>query len=203
MSLNVITGPMFAGKTEELQRVLRRYLVANREVKLYKPKLDDRYSTTKVVSHDGRELEAVPVADGRDLSNKLGQAERSNLDVVGIDEAQFLSGDLHDWLPSVRWLSDKGVDVFVALLDMDFRGHPFEDKWGDTMSDLFAVAHTVTKLTAVCTQVVGDGHYCGAPAVYTQRLQDGQPVTDGEIIQVGGAESYEPRCPSHFKREGY
>lgn len=175
--IEVVVGPMFSGKSEELIRRVKRALIANQSVMVFKPLIDDRYHASDVVSHDGKRTEAVPVRDATALkaalSNPLPQ-------VVAVDEAQFFSSDL---VPVLLQLAEQGVRVIAAGLDMDFRGEPF-----GLMPELLSRAEYVEKLTAVCP-------VCGAPASRTQRLVNGQPARfDDPIILVGASEAYEPRC---------
>ena len=184
--IEVIAGPMFSGKSEELIRRVKRALIAGQRVQVFKPKLDDRYHKTDVVSHDGRRAEALPVADSAALFEAL---ERPFPHVVAIDEAQFFDDGL---VSLAEKLADSGVRVIVAGLDMDFRGEPF-----GVMPALLARAEFVEKLTAVCVR-------CGAPATRTQRLIDGEPARyDDPVVLVGAAEAYEPRCRRcHVVRRG-
>ncbi|MFQ5537335.1 MAG: thymidine kinase [Gemmatimonadota bacterium] len=175
--IEVISGVMFSGKSEELLRRVRRALIAKRHVQVFKSHLDDRYSGVyRISSHDGSELEAIPV------STSLQIAERVHPDtqVVAVDEAQFLDDGIVEVSNS---LADRGVRVIIAGTDMDFRGEPF-----GPIPQLLAVAEQVDKLQAICV-------VCGDLATRNQRLIDGAPApAEGPTIQVGGAESYEARC---------
>jgi thymidine kinase len=175
--IEVITGVMFSGKSEELLRRVRRALIARKKVQLFKSHLDDRYGALNLVaSHDGRTAEAVPVDSTAQIARQLNPLA----DVVAVDEAQFLD------LSIVRLatkLADGGVRVIVAGTDTDFRGDPF-----GPMGQLLAVAESVEKLHAICV-------VCGDPASRNQRLIGGKPATyDSPTIMVGGSESYEARC---------
>ena len=173
--LEVICGPMFSGKSEEMIRRLRRAEIAGQQVVIFKPRIDDRYDATDVVSHAGARMSAVPITT-------VGQiAERSqSFDVVGIDEAQFLGEGI---VPIALELADRGTRVVVAGLDQDFRRLPF-----GPMPELLSHAEFVDKLQAVC-------HRCGGTATTTQRLVDGRPAPySGETVVVGAAEQYEARC---------
>jgi thymidine kinase len=175
--IEVITGVMFSGKSEELLRRVRRALIARKKVQLFKSHLDDRYGALNLVaSHDGRTAEAVPVDSTAQIARQLNPLA----DVVAVDEAQFLD------LSIVRLatkLADGGVRVIVAGTDTDFRGEPF-----GPMGQLLAVAESVEKLHAICV-------VCGDPASRNQRLIGGKPATyDSPTIMVGGSESYEARC---------
>ena len=175
--VEVVSGVMFSGKSEELMRRVRRSLIAKKKVQVFKSHLDDRYAGVhRISSHDGAEIEALPVT----TSVQIAEAIAADTEVVGIDEAQFLDDGI---VTVVTDLADVGVRVIVAGTDMDFRGEPF-----GPMPALMAVAELVDKLHAVCVQ-------CGEPATRNQRLIDGSPApAEGPTIQVGGAESYEARC---------
>ncbi len=177
--LEVIAGPMFSGKSEELIRRVKRVLIAGQQVRVFKPRLDDRYDASDVVSHDGERVRAEPVADSAELRQRLANA---SVQVVAVDEAQFFDEGLPDLLEE---LAGRGVRVIVAGLDQDFRGEPF-----GVMPTLLARAEFVEKLSAVCVR-------CGRAATRTQRLIDGKPARyDEPVILVGAAEAYEPRCRS-------
>src|ERR1700744_4795379 len=172
-SIEVICGSMFSGKTEELIRRLRRAQIARLTVEIFKPRTDTRFDEIAVVSHDANSIQSTPV-DTSSAILLLG----SDVQVVGIDEAQFFD----DELPNVcTILANKGVRVIVAGLDMDFKGNPF-----GPMPQLMAIAESVTKVHAVCVR-------CGNPALYSYRLVPG----DGTIL-LGEKESYEPRCRTCF-----
>ena len=175
--IEVVVGPMFSGKSEELIRRVKRALIANQRVLVFKPRLDDRYHASDVVSHDGKRTEALAVRS----SQEIGPYLSSHLpQVVAVDEAQFFDIGL---IPLVLQLAQQGVRVIVAGLDMDFRGEPF-----GLMPELLSRADYVEKLTAVCPR-------CGAPASRTQRLVNGAPARfDDPVILVGASEAYEPRC---------
>lgn len=178
-SIEVITGSMFSGKTEELIRRLRRATIARQSVQVFKPQIDTRYAFTKVASHSGAEYKATPVASAEDVLASI----EPNTTVVAIDEAQFF-----DWAVTevCHKLAEQGIRVIVAGLDMDFRGEPF-----GPMPLLMAQAERVDKLHAICM-------VCGESASRTQRLIDGKPAYyDDPIVQVGGSESYEARCRRH------
>jgi thymidine kinase len=173
--IEVIAGPMFSGKSEELIRRVTRATIARHRVQVFKPAIDDRYDRVAVASHAGRTLEAEAVADVAHLRASLSEATR----VIAIDEAQFFDAGL---VPLVLELADRGRRVLVAGLDLDFRAEPF-----GPMPALLARAEVVEKLTAICR--------CGRQATRTQRLIGGDPAhEDDPVILVGAAESYEPRC---------
>jgi thymidine kinase len=173
--LEVICGPMFCGKSEEMIRRLRRAEIAGQRVVIFKPRIDDRYDAVDVVSHAGARMRAVPVSSVAQL------VERANgFDVVGIDEVQFFE---HTIVVTALRLAESGVRVVVAGLDQDFRRLPF-----GPMPELLSHAEFVDKLQAVC-------HRCGGPATTTQRLVDGRPAPySGDTVLVGAAEQYEARC---------
>ena len=173
--LEVICGPMFCGKSEEMIRRLRRAEIAGQRVVIFKPRIDDRYDAADVVSHAGARMRAVPVSSVAQL------VERANgFDVVGIDEVQFFE---HTIVVTALRLAESGVRVVVAGLDQDFRRLPF-----GPMPELLSHAEFVDKLQAVC-------HRCGGPATTTQRLVDGSPAPySGDTVLVGAAEQYEARC---------
>ncbi len=180
-SLEVITGSMFSGKTDELIRRLRRAVIARQRVQVFKPQIDDRYDKAKLTSHAGSEFEASPVAD-------LGSIEAQLVDdttVVALDEAQFFDEGI---VEVARMLADRGLRVIVAGLDSNFRGEPF-----GPMPLLMATAERVDKLHAICM-------VCGEPASRTQRLIDGQPARASDpVIVVGASELYEARCRAHHE----
>jgi len=174
--LELIVGPMFSGKTEELIRRVTRALIAKQHVQVFKPAIDNRYDRLAIASHGGRTLEAIAVADTAALREHVSAHAR----VVAIDEVQFFAADI---VPLAVELADKGVRVIVAGLDLDFRGEPF-----GAVPELLARAEFVDKLTAICA-------VSGRAATRTQRLVNGEPAHyDDPIILVGASESYEPRC---------
>jgi thymidine kinase len=175
--VEVISGVMFSGKSEELLRRIRRALIARRRVQVFKSHLDDRYGGVfRVSSHDGSELEAHPV----NTSKQVAELVRLDTQVVAVDEAQFLDVGI---VPIANDLADRGVRVIVAGTDMDFRGEPF-----GPLPQLLAIAERIDKLHAICV-------VCGDLATRNQRLIDGEPApAEGPTIQVGGSERYEARC---------
>ena len=173
--LEVVCGPMFSGKSEEMIRRLRRAEIAGQRVVIFKPRIDDRFDASDVVSHAGARMRAVPVGSVAELV-----ARARGFEVVGIDEVQFFEPAI---VPAALELADAGMRVVVAGLDQDFRRLPF-----GPMPELLAHAEFVDKLQAVC-------HRCGGPATTTQRLVDGAPAPySGETVVVGAAEQYEARC---------
>lgn len=177
--VEVITGSMFCGKTDELIRRLRRATIARQTVQVFKPVIDNRYAVEKVISHAGSDFEAVPIEQSTEILKRL----RLETTVVGIDEAQFFEAEL---IPIVQQLADQGVRVIVAGLDTDFRGEPF-----GPMPILMAMAERVDKLHAICM-------VCGELASRTQRLVNGKPAHYHDpVVIVGAAEMYEARCREH------
>ncbi|MVN85521.1 thymidine kinase [Deinococcus sp. HMF7620] len=191
--LEVIVGPMFSGKSEELIRRVTRAVIARQNVQVFKPALDDRYHESKVASHAGRTVAALAVGSAAEIRAHLA-GEGALLsdpgvsalpDVVGIDEVQFLGPEV---VPLALELAGAGVRVILAGLDLDFRAEPF-----GSMPDLLARAESVEKLTAICT-------VCGAPATRSQRLIGGQPARLSDpVVLVGAQESYEARCRVHHE----
>jgi thymidine kinase len=178
--LEVICGPMFCGKSEELIRRLRRAEIAGQRALVVKPLVDDRYDVGHVVSHAGAKMRAV-TAESSDEAMRLAQG----YDAIGIDEVQFFDEGIIEAIDS---LVRRGARVVAAGLAQDFRGAPF-----GAMPTLLCVAEFVDKLEAVC-------HRCGGPATMTQRLVDGRPAPyDGETIQIGALDSYEARCRACFE----
>jgi len=174
--IEVISGCMFAGKTEELIRRIKVLEFAKKNVLVFKPALDNRYSDTKVVSHGGSSVDSIVVENARAILEFV----RDDTDVVAIDEVQFFDKDI---MLVCDYLAKKGVRVMAAGLDTDFRAEPF-----GVMPQLITDAEFVTKLTAVCMK-------CGAPATRTQRLVNGRPASYHDpIIMVGASEAYEARC---------
>lgn len=174
--IEVISGCMFAGKTEELIRRIKVLQYAKKKIVVFKPMIDDRYSDVDVVSHAGTSVKSIAISKASEIMEYVD----AQTEVVAIDEVQFFDEEIVD---ICNLLADQGKRVMVAGLDMDFRGVPF-----GIMPRLFTLAEFVTKLTAVCTK-------CGAPATRTQRLVDGVPASYHDpIVLVGASESYEARC---------
>jgi len=175
-SLEVITGSMFCGKTEELIRRLRRATIAKQTIQVFKPVIDDRYAYSKVTSHAGSDIEALPITTSAELLEQLNPEAT----VIGIDEAQFFDPAIVD---VANHLADRGLRVIVTGLDTDFRGEPF-----GCMPVMIAKADKVDKLSAICM-------VCGEPATRTQRLINGRPAHYNEpIVVVGASNMYEARC---------
>ncbi|MFA1611022.1 thymidine kinase [Halobellus rubicundus] len=177
--IEVVTGSMFSGKTEEILRRLRRAEIAGQEVAVFKPAVDDRYGETTVGSHVGRQWEATVVPSEGDGVWEIRESLNGQ-DVVAIDEANFFGPELVD---VCQRLADDGRRVLVSGIDQTYRGEPFEP-----LPQLMAVAEYVDKLQAICAQ-------CGEPATRNQRFVDGEPAhVDDPTIVVGAEESYEARC---------
>jgi thymidine kinase len=168
-SIEVITGSMFSGKTEELIRRLRRAQFAGLKVEIFKPSLDKRYSETRVVSHDDKSIVSTPVDNASSILLLAG-----DVDVVGIDEAQFFDISI---VEVCNTLADNGIRIVVAGLDMDFMGKPF-----GPMPALLGVAEYVTKLHAICMR-------CGNLAQYSFRKSE-----DEQVVLLGEKNLYEPLC---------
>ena len=173
--IEVVTGSMFSGKTEELIRRLRRAEIARQNVGIYKPKIDNRYSEKDVVSHDSKIVSAIPVQSAKDIIELAKDNE-----VVGIDEAQFFEDDL---VEVCNYLANNGKRVIVAALDMDFTGKPF-----GPLPQLMSIAEYVTKVHAICMR-------CGNLANYSHRLSDAQ-----KLVMLGEKDIYEPLCRSCFTK---
>ena len=177
--IEVICGPMFAGKSEELIRRVKTLSYAHQKIVAFKPAIDNRYDKSAIASHDGEKYQAFAIKSAEDIRPLV----ESDVQVVAIDEVQFFKDSIVSICES---LADRGVRVIVAGLDTDFRGEPF-----GVMPLLLARAEFVTKLSAACT-------VCGCAATRTQRLVDGKPANyDDPIILVGAKESYEARCRKH------
>lgn len=182
--IEVVCGPMFAGKTEELIRRIKRLEYAKQQVLVFKPKIDTRYDKDEIVSHNMSKKPSIII----DKSTEIIAYIKNDTDAVVIDEVQFFD---HDIVQIAEGLADKGIRVIVGGLDRDFRGEPF-----GPMPDLLARAEFVTKLTAICVK-------SGLPATRTQRIIDGKPAkyTDPTIL-VGANESYEPRSRHYHEVPG-
>lgn len=174
--IEVICGSMFSGKTEELIRRLRRAQFAKQKVEIFKPDIDVRYDELKVVSHSGQEIMSTPVPNS---TNILLLA--NDVDVVGIDEAQFFD----DELPNVcNTLANRGIRVIIAGLDMDFLGKPF-----GPIPGLLAIAEDVTKVQAICLE-------CGELAYVSHRTH-----MNDKLVLLGETESYQPLCRNCYNQK--
>jgi len=179
--LEVITGSMYSGKTSELIRRIERVKIANQKFKVFKPKIDNRYSDEDIVAHNGQFIPATTL----DSSRKIVDNVYEEIDVVAIDEIQFWDEELIEYVDE---LIRRGKRVISCGLDMDFRGVPF-----NLTATLMAKAEYVDKFYGICP-------ICGEPATKTQRLIDGEPAHwDDDIILVGKEEYYEARCRSCHK----
>lgn len=174
--IEVVCGSMFSGKTEELIHRLKRARIAKLRVEIFKPCVDIRYSEEDVVSHNSSALHSIPVENASQIL-----FYSNDVDVVGIDEAQFFDDEL---VNVCRQLADQGVRVIVAGLDMDFMGKPF-----GPMPELMAVAEDVTKVHAICVR-------CGGLAHFSHRI-----VADEKLVVLGETDSYEPLCRKCYNEE--
>lgn len=172
--IEVVCGPMFSGKTEELIRRVKRAQIAKQRVQIFKPAIDVRYDETKVVSHSSQAIQSEPVEKPTDILIRLKDTTR----IVAIDEIQFFDEEI---VKVVEKLANRGYRVICAGLDLDFRAVPF-----GPMPMLLAIADSVQKIQAICT-------VCGAPATRSQRLSDIK-----EKVLLGETESYDARCRAHY-----
>src|SRR5438874_1301290 len=173
--IEVICGPMFSGKSEELIRRLRRAMIARKRVEVFKPAIDNRYSTDEIVSHGDLRMKSQVVANAQEITERIDWRS----EVVGIDESNFMGPGLVD---VAQRLADSGKQVIIAGLDTDYMGRPFAP-----MPDLLAHAESITKTLAICVR-------CGNPAKHTQRL-----VESSDLIVVGASGMYEARCRRCFE----
>ena len=174
--IEVICGPMFAGKSEELIRRVKRLEYAKKKTLVFKPKMDNRYAEDEIVSHSRLKTKSVNIEHSSDILKYL----TDDIEAIVIDEVQFLDSGI---VKLVDELASKGIRVICAGLDQDFRGEPF-----GIMPDLMARAEYITKLQAIC-------QVCGDPATRTQRMIDGKPADYNDpIVVVGAKENYEARC---------
>ena len=174
--IEVVIGPMYSGKSEELIRRIKRAKIAKQNIVVFKPSIDNRHSECDVVSHSGDSVNAIPISNPKEIYNFIDEKTQ----VVGIDEVQFFDEEIVNIAVD---LADRGIRVIAAGLDMDFKGEPF----GPTPR-LLAIAEFVDKIQAICS-------VCGQPATRSQRLINGEPAKyDDPIIQIGAIESYEARC---------
>jgi thymidine kinase len=177
-SIEVICGSMFSGKTEELIRRLKRAQFARQKVEIFKPAIDTRYDVEGVVSHDMNSIPCTPVENSGNILLFSG-----DIDVVGIDEAQFFDNGL---VETCNKLADQGIRVIVAGLDMDFKGNPF-----GPMPALCAIAEDVTKVHAICME-------CGQLANYSHRL-----IKNDKLVLLGEKEEYQPLCRTCYNRHKF
>lgn len=175
--VEVVCGPMFSGKTEELIRRLRLAVIAKQRIQIFKHSIDKRYDETFITSHTEQKFKATPVSSSSEVIDAIDDSTR----VVGIDEAQFFDVGIADVCDK---LANRGIRVIVAGLDQDYLGKPF-----GPMPELLAVAESILKLKAVCMS-------CGGQASRSQRL-----TTENETVVVGSGEHYEARCRACFDPE--
>jgi thymidine kinase len=173
--IEVVCGPMFSGKSEELIRRLRRAKIARKRVQVFKPTMDDRYSLDEIVSHGDQRMKSTVVTTAKEILTETD----GRTQVIGIDESNFFGPELAD---IVTQLADMGKQVIVAGLDTDYLGRPFSP-----MPELLCLAESITKTLAICMR-------CGNPAKHTQRL-----VGSEDLIVVGASGTYEARCRRCFE----
>jgi thymidine kinase len=173
--IEAICGPMFSGKSEELMRRLRRAMIARKRVQVFKPAIDQRYSSDEIVSHNDLRMKSQVIQEASDILPLLDP----RTEVVGVDEANFFGADL---APVATELADSGKQVMIAGLDTDYMGRPFPP-----MPELLSLAESITKTLAICMR-------CGNPAKHTQRL-----VESNDLIVVGASGMYEARCRRCFE----
>src|SRR5262249_4527365 len=173
--IEVICGPMFSGKSEELIRRLRRAVIARKRVEVFKPVIDNRYSADEIVSHAASRMKSITVENASGILDRIDPRTQ----VVGVDEANFMGPGMVD---VAQRLADSGKQVIIAGLDTDYLGRPFPP-----VPDLLAHAESITKTLAICVR-------CGNPAKHTQRLRGSD-----ELIVVGAADMYEARCRRCFE----
>ena len=174
--IEVICGPMFAGKSEELIRRIKRLEYAKKKTLVFKPGIDNRYSADEVVSHSNLKAKSISIKESKEILDYVD----SSTFAIAVDEVQFLDKEI---IYIAQRLALKGIRVILGGLDTDFRGEPFP-----ITASLMTVAEDVLKLTAICV-------VCGAPATKTQRIINGKPAHYSDpIIKVGASEAYEPRC---------
>lgn len=182
--IEVVCGPMFAGKTEELIRRIKRLEYAKIKYLVFSPKVDDRYTDSSITSHNKNKKEAIKISRPEEIYDHLTR----EIEVVIIDEAQFFS---HEIVKVIDNLADEGYRVIVGGLDRDFRGEPF-----GPMPEILAIAEIVTKLTAICV-------ISGKPATRTQRIINGEPANYNDpLVLIGASESYEPRSRNKHQVSG-
>ena len=174
--IEVVTGPMFAGKSEELLRRIKRLEYAKQKFLVFRPRLDNRYSLDELVSHNKNRYKSILIDQASDILKYI----RDDINAVIVDEIQFLDEKI---VKISEQLASKGLRVILGGLDTDFRGEPFE-----VTAKLIAISEFVNKLTAICVK-------CGSPATKTQRIVNQKPASYFDpIVVVGAEEQYEPRC---------
>lgn len=187
--ITVICGPMFSGKTSELHRILKRVKIAERKFLLFKPAVDNRYSEDEVVSHDQVAFNSYSVEKASDIIDVFFKHE--NVHTVAIDEAQFFKKSGEKNIVYVcKFLKKRGINVVVNGLDMDYQGEAF-----GPMPELMAVSDSILKLKAVCKH-----NGCGEDAEMTMKIKSSEEkeLDDGQFIELGETEKYEPRCYKHW-----
>ncbi len=192
--LELIVGTMFGGKSTELIRRITRYEIVGMTVQVFGPSIDTRYSKDRITSHDKLQREANYVRSVQELEDKLSLSTQ----VIGIDEVQFFESSI---IETCERYANRGKIVIAAGLLKDFRDEyfPFSDG-KKSMSNMLKAADTSTILTAICNAKNGNGEICGSDATRVQRFIDGQVAPyDSPVVQVGGKESYAPRCRQHYQ----
>lgn len=189
--IEIITGPMFSGKSSELIRCVNRYRIAGYKVQAYKPLIDNRYGADVIASHDNEKIRAIAVGSVDDIFSTLEE----DANVVAVDEVQFLDERI---LYLADEIASKGKIFIASGLNLDFRGEPFPFMGSSrTMAELIVRADKVDMLSAICTYAE-NGLKCGCEATRTQRIVNGEPASYGSpIIMVGASEAYEARCRKH------
>jgi len=199
MPLEIITGPMFSGKSEELIRRVRRSIIAGLNVQVFKPVLDVRRGVSHVTTYDGIRIEATPVTDSKDFYFR----SRSGFDMVAIDELQFFDEGIIDVVEDIS----RRCNVIASCLNLDFRGEAFPFKGSrKTVAELILRADKLDKFSAICTHKFESQHgqkICGQKAIFSQRIIDGKPAPyDAPTILLGSQEAYEARCRTHYQIPG-
>ena len=208
MPIEVIIGPMFSGKSEELIRRVRRSIIAGQVVQVFKPLIDERRGVNQVTTYDGVRIDAIPVLDSKELFSKIKQ----KVDVVAIDELQFFDEGIMDVIEEL----DKKATVVVSCLNLNFRGEAFPFRGSSrTIAEIALKADALDKLSSICTfkgdlpsdkpEQSSNGHppICGGKAIFSQRIIDGKPAPyDAPIILLGSQEAYEARCRKHYQIPG-
>ncbi|MEK6809317.1 MAG: thymidine kinase [Nanoarchaeota archaeon] len=192
--LELIVGTMFGGKSTELIRRVKRYEIVGRKVQVFGPSIDTRYGKDSITSHDKLQREANYVSSIQELEEHLSP----DTQVIGVDEVQFFDSAI---IERCEDYANHGKIVIAAGLLKDFKDEYFQFKDGSrNMSDLVRAADTTTILTAICDARNGNGEICGSDATRVQRYIDGHVAPyDSPVVQVGGKESYAPRCRQHYK----
>ncbi|HLD41724.1 MAG TPA: thymidine kinase [archaeon] len=200
MPIEVIIGPMFSGKSEELIRRVRRSIIAGQVVQVFKPAIDTRRAENHVTTYDGVKIEAIPVSDSKELYSKV----KESVDVVAIDELQFFDEGIIEAIEEI----EKKATVIVSCLNLNFRGEAFPFKNSQrTVAELALKADSLDKLSSICTFKAENGDIsakiCGGKAIFSQRIIDGKPAPyDAPIILLGSQEAYEARCRKHYQIPG-